>query len=168
MSLVRRALSSFWVSLIKPPKGVEAVRGFDVNRYLGKWHEIARLDHSFERGLSKISAEYSRRPDGSIKVLNRGFNAKKNRWSQATGIARFTGSPSVASLRVSFFRPFWAGYHVIALDRENYGYALVCGGNRSYLWILARERALPAETKASLLSQAQAAGFDTSRLIWAE
>ena len=150
------------------PVGLQPESGFEVSRYLGTWHEIARLDHSFERGLSRVSAEYSLRPDEGLNVLNRGFDAKTGQWKEARGIARFIGSTNIASLKVSFFRPFWAGYHVFALDKKNYSYAMITGPNRSYLWILAREKSLPPKTTGSLVSQAKASGFDTSKLIWVE
>ena len=75
------------------PEGIEPVTGFDQERYLGAWYEIARLDHSFERGLSEVTATYSTNPDGSIAVLNRGFDQEEGRWREAEGVARFVDSP---------------------------------------------------------------------------
>jgi apolipoprotein D and lipocalin family protein len=114
------------------PEGLTPVRGFEPARYLGQWHEVARLDHWFERGLTQATAEYSLRTDGSLDVLNRGFDPGKGRWKEARGVARFCGSPDVGSLKVSFFRPFWGAYHIIALDKERYWYSMVAGPNRSY------------------------------------
>lgn len=148
------------------PDGLQPVTGFDPDRYLGTWHEIARLDHSFERGLTKVTATYSLKSDGSIRVLNRGYDAGKARWKEAEGVARFLGERNVGSLKVSFFGPFYGGYHILALDRENYQYALVCGPSRSYLWILARETKLPESTLSELLRQAHDAGFSTNALIY--
>ena len=150
-----------------PPKGVAVVRPFDLNRYLGTWYEIARLDHRFERGLSRVSATYSLNPDGSVKVLNRGYNAEKNAWSEAQGRAVFTGDPQTASLKVSFFGPFYGGYHVIALDPD-YRWAMVIGPDPSYLWILARDKQMPAEVRARLVAQANRLGVATSSLIWVD
>ncbi len=99
-----------------PPDGVTVVSPFDVKRYAGQWFEIARLDHSFERGLSEVSATYRLEADGSVAVINRGFNAEKGEWKEAVGRALFTGDTNTASLKVSFFGPFYGGYHVIALD----------------------------------------------------
>ncbi|MEI6350365.1 MAG: lipocalin family protein [Verrucomicrobiota bacterium] len=147
------------------PAGLRPVENFDANRYLGKWYEIARLDHSFERGLTRVCAEYSRRPDGSISVVNRGYNAKTGQWSEAHGVARFIGDSHIGSLKVSFFRPFWGGYHIIALDEPGYGYAMIAGPNRSYLWILSREKTLPHPVLSSLISKAQNLGFNTGELI---
>lgn len=153
-------------SSVSVPEGLTPVTGFDAQRYLGKWHEIARLDHRFERGLEAVSAEYSERSDGSIRVLNRGYDPAKARWKEAKGVARFLGDRTVGSLKVSFFGPFYGGYHVIALDQEDYRYAMVSGPSRNYLWILARDPSLPAGTLASLLSQADRQGFATNALVF--
>ena len=148
----------------RPPRGIQPVAGFDLQAYLGTWYEIARLDHVFERGLEQVRAEYSLNPDGSVRVLNSGFDPAKKKWKTAEGRARFAGAADQASLAVSFFRPFYAGYHVFALDPREY--ALVTSGSRDYLWILARSKTLPPERTAALLAQAAAAGFDTNALIW--
>jgi apolipoprotein D and lipocalin family protein len=150
------------------PEGIKPVQNFDVNRYLGTWYEIARLDHSFERGLNNISATYTLRDDGGIDVVNRGFDKKKNKWKEAKGKAYFIGEKSVASLKVSFFGPFYGGYNVIALDKDHYSYALVCGPDRSYLWILAREKTLDKEILDELRERAQSLGFETNKLIFVE
>lgn len=153
-------------SSVSVPEGLTPVTGFEPERYLGKWYEIARLDHKFERGLEAVTAEYTERPDGSIRVLNRGYDPAKERWKEAKGVARFLGDRTVGSLKVSFFGPFYGGYHVIALDKEDYQYAMVSGPSREYLWILARDPSLPAETLASLLSQADHDGFATNALVF--
>lgn len=147
------------------PQGIQPVRGFEVERYLGTWYEIARLDHAFERGLSDISATYTRRGDGGIAVLNRGWDIEKRVWREARGRAYFLDSPEVASLKVSFFGPFYGGYHVFALD-PNYQWALVCGPSRDYLWILARTPDLPEALLLELLDKARRAGFATDALIY--
>ena len=151
---------------VAPPSGVTPITGFDVNRYLGHWYEIARLDHSFERGLSQVSAHYSQRDDGGLKVLNRGYNDRAGVWKEAEGRAYFTGEPTVGSLRVSFFGPFYGGYHLIALDQEHYSYAMISGPSRDYLWILARTWQLPPTVLENLLQQAKALGVATDALIW--
>ncbi len=147
------------------PQGIQPVRGFEVNRYLGTWYEIARLDHAFERGLSDISAIYTRRDDGGIDVLNRGWDIEKRAWREARGRAYFLDSPNVASLKVSFFGPFYGGYHVFALD-PNYQWALVSGPSRDYLWILARTPGLPEALLLELVDKARRAGFATDALIY--
>jgi len=148
------------------PDGVKAVDNFDAGRYLGTWHEIARLDHSFERGLSNVSATYSAREDGGIKVVNRGYDKAKGKWRQVEGRAYFIDGRDQGRLKVSFFRPFYGAYNIFALDKDGYGYALVCGPDRSYLWILARERSLDKATLDSLVAKARRLGFDTEALIY--
>lgn len=150
------------------PAGVEAVRGFDVGRYQGRWYEIARLDHSFERGLNNVSATYTLRRDGGIDVLNRGFDKRSGRWRKIRGRAYFLGDNTVGRLKVTFFWPFYGGYNVISLDNENYSYALVCGPNRSYLWILARDKTLNNEAVNKLVKTAKDSGFNVDRLIFVE
>ncbi len=150
------------------PKGLEPVTGFEPERYLGTWYEIARLDHSFERNLSNVSATYKIKTDGTFRVLNRGFNTKSGSWKQIEGRARFIEKDSVGSLKVSFFGPFYGGYHIIALDHENYGYAMVVGPNRSYLWILSRQKFLEEAEYNHLVTKAAAWGFDTTQLIKVE
>jgi apolipoprotein D and lipocalin family protein len=147
------------------PDGIRPVHGFQVDRYLGTWHEIARLDHSFERGLTHITATYSRREDGGVDVLNRGWDAAERKWREAQGRAYFLDAPDVASLKVSFFGPFYGGYHVFALDTD-YRWAMISGPSRDYLWILARQPELGPATLAPLLEQARRAGFDTEALIF--
>lgn len=148
------------------PDGIAAVTPFEINRYVGKWYEIARLDHSFERGMTDVSANYRQQDDGSVEVINRGFDTKRNEWRDAIGKAKFTGVSSRASLKVSFFGPFYGGYHVIALDQQGYRWAMVAGPDRDYLWILARDRQLSTEIKEALLKRAKELGFDTQKLIW--
>ena len=148
------------------PKGVAPVSGFELGRYLGTWHEIARLDHSFERGLSNVTAEYSLREDGGVKVINRGYKAAGAEWKEAEGRAYFTGDKSVGQLKVSFFRPFYGGYNIIELDREAYSYSLVAGPSRSYLWILARKPELSQEVLKRLVDRAKELGLETEKLIF--
>ena len=150
------------------PQGVTPVTGFDVNRYLGEWYEIARLDHSFERGLEKITAQYSLNPDGSLRVVNRGFDVASGQWREAEGKARFIDDPQTGRLKVSFFGPFYGAYNIIKLDHSGYRYALVCGPDTSYLWILARSPDLDRTIVEQLVSYAADLGFDTSQLIYVQ
>ncbi len=147
------------------PEGARAVSPFKKNSYLGKWYEIARLDFRFERGLDNTTAEYSIHKDGSIKVVNRGYNSQKDKWSEAIGKAKFAGDENVAMLKVSFFGPFYAGYNVIAIDSD-YKYALVAGSSLNYLWILSRKTSIPQATKDQYLKIAKDLGYKTSDLIW--
>jgi apolipoprotein D and lipocalin family protein len=147
------------------PENVSPVSGFDIDRYLGTWYEIARLDHSFERGLERVTAEYSLRDDGGIKVVNKGLDPQKNRWKEAIGKAYFVGDSNLGSLKVSFWGPFYGAYNIIDLDKENYSYSLVCGPNKSYLWILAREPHMEESLKSKLVKKAKDLGFETEKLI---
>lgn len=149
------------------PKGAKAVKPFDKKKYLGKWFEIARLDFKWERNLNNVTANYTLKPDGSIKVDNKGYNYLKYEWKQSIGTAKFVGSEEEARLKVAFFKPFYAGYNVIAIDND-YKYALVAGNNLKYLWILSRETSIPEDIKTSYLKKAQEIGYDTDQLIWVE
>lgn len=149
----------------KIPEGATAVQDFDADQYLGKWYEIARFDYRFEKNLNNVTAEYSKKSNGNIKVDNRGFDYVKNKWKQSEGEAKFVSNPSEARLKVSFFKPIWAGYNVIDLD-ENYKYALVAGDNFNYLWILSREKTIPESYKQRFLAKAKQLGYKTEELIW--
>ncbi|MBU1239435.1 lipocalin family protein [Myxococcota bacterium] len=147
------------------PRGVKPVRGFDAKRYLGTWYEIARLDHSFERGLSRVTATYSERSDKGITVKNRGWSQSRKRWKHATGRAYFVNSSSEGYLKVTFFWPFYGSYVIFDLDPE-YRYAFVSGDNTSYLWLLSRTPTVPPEITAKFLKRAEALGFKTKNLIF--
>ncbi len=147
------------------PDGVTAVRPFNKEKYLGKWYEIARLDFKYERGLNNTTAEYSLNPDGTIKVINRGYNPKKGEWKQANGKAKFVGNDNIGMLKVSFFGPFYSGYNVIAIDPD-YRYALVAGASLKLLWILSRETRVPDDIKINYLKIAKDCGYKTSDLLW--
>lgn len=157
---------AFLMSCTGLPRGVEPVGNFELERYLGQWYEIARLDHSFERGLDKVSASYARRREGGVEVVNRGYDLRNQRWKEARGKAYFIGDETIGRLKVSFFGPFYGSYNIIALDRKDYAYAMVCGPNRDYLWILARSPALDPEVLAELIRQAETLGFATAELIY--
>ena len=147
------------------PDGVQPVSGFDANRYLGTWYEVARLDHRFERGLTRVTATYSAREDGGIDVLNRGFDAASSEWREARGRAKFVGPRDVGQLKVSFFGPFYGGYNIVELDPA-YSLSLVVGPSRSYLWILARDPSPPREAIDRLVARASELGFDAKALIY--
>jgi apolipoprotein D and lipocalin family protein len=148
------------------PENVTPVDGFVLEKYLGTWYEIARLDHSFERGLSQVTAEYSLREDGGVKVLNRGYLDEEKKWKVAEGKAFFVNQPTQGFLKVSFFGPFYGSYIIVDLDKENYQYSLVCGPDKSYLWILSRTPAMSEERKTMLVAKAKALGFETEKLIF--
>ncbi len=150
------------------PDGVTPVTGFELQRYLGTWHEIARLDHSFERGLSRVTAEYSMRDDGGVHVINRGLDDASGEWDEAIGKAYFVGESDVGQLKVSFFGPFYGGYNIVALDKDDYQYSLVAGPSRKYLWILSRTPQLEQATIDRLIGIAADLGFPTDELIFVE
>ena len=143
----------------------KAITGFEADKYLGTWYEIARLDHSFERGLDKVYAEYSLREDGGMKVINHGFDTKKQKWNEAVGKAYFVEIPDVGRLKVSFFGPFYGAYTIVELDKTSYSYALVTGGD-DYLWILSRTPQMSYIVKQQLIAKAKALGFETDKLIY--
>jgi len=150
------------------PEGVVPVKDFDESRYLGKWYEIARLDHSFERGLSHVTAEYELRSDGGIKVINRGFSATKNKWKEAEGKAYFVGNRDKGHLKVSFFVPFYGSYIVFGLDQDNYQYAFISSYNTSYLWLLSRTPTVSEDVREAFIKKSKELGFDTNALIFTE
>ena len=150
---------------VTKPAAVRPVEPFSLERYLGTWYEIARLDHSFERGLSRVTAHYSLDTDGSVRVVNRGYAEAKKQWQEAVGRALFADRPDQGFLKVSFFGPFYGAYVIIDLD-EHYRHALVCGPNTSYLWLLARTPTIPDPVKDRLVAKAASLGFATDALIF--
>jgi apolipoprotein D and lipocalin family protein len=146
------------------PDGIQPVNSFDTERYLGTWYEIARLDHSFEEGLSRVTAEYEKQDDGSLKVINRGYNEEKSEWKEAEGRAVFVNEDSKGHLKVSFFGPFYASYVIFELD-DQYQQAYITGYNRDYLWFLSRTPQVSDEAMAMFRKTAQEAGFDLQELI---
>ena len=150
------------------PQSVKPVSKFELNNYLGKWYEVARLDHSFERGLSQVSAEYSIKDDGGVKVINRGFSAEDNEWQEAEGKAYFVNEATEGYLKVSFFGPFYGSYVIFELDHENYQYAFVSGPNSDYLWLLSRTPTIAPEVMEKFVSMSKARGFNTEDLIYVE
>ncbi|WP_318446162.1 lipocalin family protein [Photobacterium leiognathi] len=147
------------------PETITPVSSFELNKYLGTWYEIARLDHSFERNLDKVSATYSMNADGSVKVINKGFNTQKQQWKEAVGKAKFVKTQDVGYLKVSFFGPFYGSYIIFYLEPD-YSTALISSYNYEYLWLLSRQKQLTTEQQHKYLTIAQQAGFDTSKLIF--
>ena len=148
------------------PAGVTPVKEFDLNRYLGKWYEIARLDHSFERGLEQITAQYTIKPDGSVEVINQGFSTDDNQWNKAIGKAKFVDKPDQGHLKVSFFGPFYGSYVIFELEQANYDYAFVSGPDLSYLWLLSRKPIVSTEVVEKFKLQSKKLGFDVDTLIF--
>jgi len=150
------------------PDNIQPVKAFDADKYLGKWYEIARLDHSFERGLSNVTAEYSLLEDGGINVLNKGFSKDKNEWKDANGKAYFVRGVDEGYLKVSFFGPFYGSYIIFELDRENYQYAFVSGPDKSYLWFLSRTPQVSQKLLDHFIQKTHKLGFNTDELIFVE
>ncbi|MEZ7951911.1 MAG: lipocalin family protein [Halioglobus sp.] len=148
------------------PASVEPVQGFDLNRYLGKWYEIARLDHSFEEGLDNVTAVYSLRDDGGVNVVNRGFLSKDKVYKEAQGRAYFVNDSDEGYLKVSFFRPFYASYVIFELDQDGYQYAFVSGPDTSFLWLLSRTPTVEQALLDHFIETSASLGFDTEELIF--
>ena len=131
-----------------------------LDRYLGTWYEIARIDHFFERGIQDVSAQYTMLKNGDIKVLNSGI--KNGHRKQIYGIAKPTKIAGL--LKVSFLRPFYSEYRILYVDKQ-YKYALVGGSSKEYLWFLARKKFLTPNTWKKLMTEAHSRGYETEQLI---
>ncbi|MDV7104981.1 lipocalin family protein [Vibrio sp. TH_r3] len=149
------------------PAKVEPVMDFEVEKYMGEWHEIARLDHSFERGLTQVSAEYTLQENGRVDVVNRGYLASNDEWKEAEGKAYFVDAQNEGYLKVSFFGPFYGSYVVFELE-SNYQYAFVSGPDTDYLWLLSRTKTVSDEVLAKFKRMATEHEFDISKLIYVE
>lgn len=152
-------------SCVSIPKGAKAIQPFNKDKYLGKWYEIARMDFKFEKNLNNVTANYSLKDNGSIRVDNRGYNYINKEWKQSVGKAKFVETEDLARLKVSFFGPFYAGYNVIAIDKD-YKYAMIAGNNLDYLWLLSRETSMPPAVITDYLKQAQQLGYNVNKLVW--
>jgi apolipoprotein D and lipocalin family protein len=161
-------LSAFGItSCTGIPEGIQPISNLDLQQYLGRWYEVARLDHSFEKGMQQVTATYEMREDGGIRVLNEGFLADINSWDQAEGKAYFINSENIGHLKVSFFGPFYGSYIIFELG-ENYDYAFVTSSNKSYLWLLAREPVIGQELQQHFINTVTTLGYDTDALIWVD
>jgi len=167
IALAAASCAALLTGCLGVPDRAVVVQDFSLERYLGTWYEIARLDHSFERGLSHVQAEYSMREDGGVRVINKGYNDKNATWDSSEGKAYFVGESNAGQLKVSFFGPFYGAYNIIDLD-PNYQYALVVGPDTDYLWILSRSPELGKAVVQRLLAKASALGFATDQLIYPE
>jgi apolipoprotein D and lipocalin family protein len=150
---------------VRIPRGASAVKNFALKKYLGKWYEIARFDYRFEKNMDNVTAEYTENPDGTVQVRNKGYDYTKKVWNESIGEAKFVKDPTEARLKVSFFKPIWAGYNVIDID-EDYQYALVAGSSLKYLWILSRTTTIPESIRLRFLQKAKKIGYNTDELIW--
>lgn len=149
------------------PKNAEPVTPFDLEQYLGKWYEVARLDNRWERNLSDVTAEYNVMEDGRVQMINSGYNYKKEQWVRSEAVAQFVGDPNTAALEISYFGPIFSSYNVIAIEGD-YEYALVVGRNTKQCWILSRTKELPEEVRARFVTEAMNVGVRVNNLIWVD
>lgn len=157
---------SLWACL-GYPKTVKPISNFNVKKYSGKWHEIARIDNRFEKDLIKVTAEYTLREDGGIDVVNKGFNIKKQKWENVKGKAYFVENENQGYLKVSFFGPFYSSYIIFEIG-DSYEYAFVCGSSEKYLWLLARKQSVDEKIISRFVTTAKEAGFQTENLVFPE
>lgn len=150
---------------VERPEHIAPVSAFQSERYLGTWYEIARIDNRFEKGLSRVSAEYKANPDGGITVINRGYEAASGQWKQSIGKAYFVEGKDTGFLKVSFFGPFYGAYVVFDLDQDDYSYALVGGPDTSYFWLLSRSPSMDPVLRQALIDKAVAKGYQRNRII---
>jgi apolipoprotein D and lipocalin family protein len=166
LALAALALSGCATVFSKHPVGNSAVpqpaKSVELNRYLGKWYELARYEQGFQKDCEGVTADYALREDGMISVLNR-CRKLDGKISDATGRAKIVDAATNAKLKVSFFGPFFGDYWV--LDRaDDYSWAIVGEPSGRYLWILSRD-ANPGQARLDkLIGRAKALGYDTSML----
>lgn len=147
------------------PEHAAAVSNFEPKRYLGTWYEIARLDHRFERGLEQVTASYSARDNGSIRVVNRGLESETGEWKQTNGQASIIGARDRGLLKVSFFRPFYSAYVIFYLSAD-YRTAFVTGNDANTLWLLSRSPSVEPIDRARFIEAAHKLGVSADRIIW--
>jgi len=161
-------LSTICIILFSCKKGagdLPVVTQVDLNKYSGKWYEIARLPNRFEKGLKCVTATYRLREDGKIEVINRGHKiGGPGKISKIKGVARVPDKNQPGKLKVSFFWPFSGNYYIIELE-ENYRYALVGEPSRKYLWVLSRDKQLDDTIYESLLKKAEQMGFNSEEVV---
>ncbi len=141
------------------------VKNLELDKYLGKWYEIARFDNRFEKGLERVTAEYSLREDGKIKVLNTGYDSNSGEKKEAVGKAKIPDKSQPAHLKVSFFAFFYADYLVLELD-EDYKWAVVGSSSDKYLWILSRSSELPENILSDIIEKIVHRGYDPEKLLF--
>jgi lipocalin len=146
-----------------PSDKLTPVTSFELNRYFGKWYEIARLPAWFEKGMTNVTATYSLKKNGKVKVENAGLKKGKNK--VAIGKAKIAVEPTLGYLKVAFFLSFYADYVIIDLDTANYRWAMVAS-SFDYLWILSRDKELDKKILDVLVEKAKKIGFDTTKLYY--
>lgn len=166
ITLTAVALGSVIYNYLRPVRSeVEVIHNFDLEKYLGTWYEIARLDFFWEKDLKDVTATYSKNEDGSVKVENSGVHIRTGKQKTSIGKAKLLGAPNEAALKVSFFGPFYSGYNIVRLD-EDYQDALVFGDDLDHMWILSREKTISQTRKELYLAYAEACGYDINKLTW--
>jgi apolipoprotein D and lipocalin family protein len=158
------ALSS--LQLAASPSHVEPLTDFKLESYLGTWHEIARIENSIEEGLSNVTASYYLKKNGTIKVINKGFNDEDGEWEEAEGRAYFNSEANIAHLDVTFFWPFYVDYIVFEFEDSENGYAFVTSDSTDYLWLLARKPVVDDTLVERFLMLAEQMEFNTKELIF--
>lgn len=142
---------------------LKTVESVDLQKYQGKWFEISRFPNSFEKDLECVTAEYTLKTNGKVKVVNRGKNSKTGKWKESVGTAKVADEDTNAKLKVSFFWPFYGDYWILKLD-EDYRHVLVGAPNMDYLWVLSRDSSMSEDDYQMYVDHAEALGFDVSRL----
>lgn len=150
------------------PDDIKPVSNFQLERYLGSWYEIARLNHSFEEGLSNVTAEYSLREGGGVLVTNKGYANKKKEWSVAEGKAFFVDDKNTGYLKVSFFGPFYGSYVIFELDQDDYQYAFVSSYNKEFLWLLSRTPDVSDKVMQRFNTLVALYGFASQEIIYVD
>lgn len=164
--LTASAAGSLLYNILKPIKSTAPViQNFELNKYLGQWFEIARLDFYWEKNLKNVVAKYCLNDNGTIKVVNQGQQLQTDKIKTSIGKAKLAKKANFGALKVSFFGPFYSGYNIIHID-DNYQYALVFGENLDYMWILSRTKEIPTAIKNKYLDCAKKSGYATDQLVW--
>jgi apolipoprotein D and lipocalin family protein len=157
------AIFALWPKKKIPRSSI--VEPFDKNKYLGIWHEIARLPNRIEKHLKDVTDEYSLNDDGTLKVTTRAYHQEKNKPVEAEGTIKFAGPETRGALKVAYFLPIYLDYNVLDIDKD-YKYALVSGSSLEYLSLLSRDHEIPDSCIKRFLKKATALGFDTGKLEW--
>lgn len=158
-------LSTMMTACAGVSEEIKPVNNFELDKYMGTWYEIARLDHSFERGLEQVSATYTENADGTVRVLNKGYLPGKDKWKDAIGKAKFAEAPDKGHLKVSFFGPFYGSYIIFEMDQEDYQYAFITG-SKNTLWLLSRTPTVNDELKDRFIKTVRDLGYASEELIF--
>ena len=153
----------FVSSCVEVPEGITPVSGFKLDKYMGKWYEIARLDHRYERHFNRVSVEYSLNNNGDVLIKKKGYMPMHTEWREKEGKATLAGDTDQGFLKVSYIFALWEPYVIFKLDPD-YEWAYVCGKDRTSLWLLARTPEVNSEIREDFIEEASRLNFDTSQL----